>query len=225
MNDRPWRQSDPPEIPATRVILLIIGFAVALGTLLLFGALTEDIFEHETVLIDQRASLFVHGFATPWLDQTMHVLSIIGSWQVLIGLVLGSVALLVRVHRRHEALFLILSLGGGALLNMTIKLVVQRPRPTLPWSQIAVTYSFPSGHAMNSLIFYLSLALVAWSLWGRRLGLSAVLLAALLVLGIGLSRIYLGVHYLSDVVGGYIAGIFWLTTVILAFETRRMRAR
>jgi undecaprenyl-diphosphatase len=81
-------------------------------------------------------------------------------------------------------------------------------------------YSFPSGHTMNAIIFYVALALIAWSVAGRRIGVSALVGAIVLALGVGVSRIYLGYHYLTDVVGGLLAGVAWLLVLGAAFNAR-----
>jgi undecaprenyl-diphosphatase len=81
-------------------------------------------------------------------------------------------------------------------------------------------YSFPSGHSMNGVVFYVALALIAWSVFGRRVGLVSMIIAGVLAFGIGVSRIYLGFHYLTDVVGGWLAGIVWLLVVGAVFRLR-----
>ena len=128
------------------------------------------------------------------------------------------VLLLYRGHRA-EALFLAVAIGGSVALNGIMKVVVHRPRPVLPWAHVLPDYSFPSGHTMNSLVFYLAIALIVWARLGRRAGSLAVAVALLIAVAVGFSRIYLGYHYLSDVVGGFAAGLAWLLVVALAFET------
>jgi membrane-associated phospholipid phosphatase len=107
--------------------------------------------------------------------------------------------------------------AGGGLLNTVLKLVVHRPRPPYAAGFLHhASWSFPSGHAMGSLIGYGMLAYAVTLLWIHRRSaqLSVVLVAALLIVAIGLSRLYLGVHYFSDVVGGYAAGVLWLSACI-----------
>jgi len=118
------------------------------------------------------------------------------------------------------ALFLGLASGGALVLNGAMKVLFERPRPHLAWATVLPDYSFPSGHTMNAFVFYVALALIAWSVFGRRVGLIAVAVAVAVALGVGVSRIYLGYHYLTDVVGGLVAGIAWLLVVGAAFHAR-----
>jgi undecaprenyl-diphosphatase len=117
---------------------------------------------------------------------------------------------------------------GGSLLNQVLKLVIQRPRPPYAAAYLHhFSWSFPSGHAMLSLIGYGMLAYLLVVLWVHRrsLQVAIVLGATLLIAAIGLSRLYLGVHYFSDVVGGYAAGVLWLSTCISGLEVARRWVR
>ena len=106
-----------------------------------------------------------------------------------------------------------------------MKAFFERPRPQLAWAHVLPDYSFPSGHSMDSVVFYFALALLVWQIAGRVPGLAAAIAALVLVLLIGLSRIYLGYHYFTDVIGGYIAGALWLVVVVSAFSgPERLRA-
>lgn len=114
--------------------------------------------------------------------------------------------------------------AGGGLLDAVLKLVIRRPRP--PYAAAFLqhySWSFPSGHAMASLIGYGMLAYVLGVLWIHRRSaqISVVLGAALVIVAIGFSRLYLGVHYFSDVVGGYAAGLLWLSACISGLEVAR----
>src|SRR4029077_6341122 len=106
------------------------------------------------------------------------------------------------------------------IIDATMKVVFERPRPKLDYAAVLPDYSFPSGHSMNGAVFYVGLPLLGWSIFGRRVGLIAVALAAILAFGIGVSRIYLGYHYFTDVLGGWLAGIVWLLIVGAAFRSR-----
>src|SRR5439155_9760708 len=113
---------------------------------------------------------------------------------------------LLVVKRYGAFLFLLLALGGSMLIDFIMKRIFERPRPKLDYASVLPDYSFPSGHAMTGVAFYVAIALIAWSVFGRRVGLIATVAAAVLAFGIGVSRIYLGYHYLTDVVGGWLAG-------------------
>ena len=148
----------------------------------------------------------LHSYASPQLDAVMWAITTLGSTLVVGPLFVIAEVALLRVKRRREALFLAIALIGSVIMNGLLKLVFQRPRPDLPWAKTPLDYSFPSGHTMNSLVFYLALALIAWVIWGPRVGIPATIGALILAVLIGISRIYLGAHYFSDVVAGFIAG-------------------
>ena len=211
---------DPPSTPdKLGVVQLAVGFCVALGAMLAFALIAINITNQEAVALDTFANPFLHSIASPVLDGVMNAITSLGS-----GRSWGSCSCSwparswFRGHRA-EALFLAVAIGGSVALNGTLKVVVERPRPVLPWAHVLPDYSFPSGHTMNSLVFYLAIALIVWATYGRRPGAPAVVLALVIAVAIGFSRIYLGYHYLSDVVAGLAAGIAWLLVVALAFET------
>jgi undecaprenyl-diphosphatase len=204
-----------------RISILAAGFALAAAALLLFGALAEDVYEREAIVLDANAGYFLHRYSTPGLDVVMRLLTLTGSILVILPVFAVVAGWLLWLRRRVEIAVLSVALVGSVALNQVLKLVFHRPRPRLPWSVPDREFSFPSGHAMNSLVFYLGLALVVWVLYGRGRGLIALGLACALVAGIGASRIYLGYHYLSDVAAGYAAGLVWLLAVAAAAEGRR----
>ncbi len=173
----------------------------------------------EVFALDTVATPFLHALASPALDALMQAATFAGSNLVIPPLFVVAVVWLVAIRRRREALFLAIASGGSLALNETMKLFFQRPRPVLSWAQVLPDYSFPSGHTMNSLVFYVALAIVLWSVHGRRTGMVALTIAIALALLIGVSRIYLGYHYFTDVVGGLLAGTGWLLVVGAAFQT------
>jgi undecaprenyl-diphosphatase len=167
--------------------------------------------------IDTATTAFLHGLASPTLDRIMDAATFLGSSPVLAAVV-GLVVVLLVVRRRHaEAAFLVIALVGSLVLNDMLKQLVQRPRPGFDWAEVWPETSFPSGHSMNSFVVYLAIALVIWRLGGRRRGIVALVLASVLVVSVGISRIYLGAHWLSDVIGGYLAGALWLLLLVAAW--------
>jgi undecaprenyl-diphosphatase len=204
---------------------LTVGFVVSLAGLWLFGGVTEDVIHRDPLTQFDVALLdWLHAHATATGYAIFNAISLLGS-PVALTLLALTVGLLLGVQRQWIVLGgWIAALTGGSLLNQVLKLVIQRPRP--PYAAAFLTHyswSFPSGHAMLSLIGYGMLAYLLVVLWvhRRRLQVAIVLGATLLTLAIGLSRLYLGVHYFSDVVGGYAAGVLWLSTCISGLEVAR----
>jgi membrane-associated phospholipid phosphatase len=199
---------------------VIVGFVGLIASLVVLGSIAEGVRSQEVFALDTWATPFLHGIASPALDVVMNALTDIGSILVIPALLLVAIIWLTRSHRISLAVFLGLATVGSLVLQATMKLFFARPRPQLPWANVLPDFSFPSGHTMNAVIFYGALALILWSVFGRRIGLVALVIAALLSLGVGISRIYLGYHYLTDVVGGMLAGIAWLLVVGAAFRAR-----
>ena len=166
----------------------------------------------------------VHEWASEPLTSVMKFVTTLGSGWFLwpCGTVIGLG--LVRAGRRREAAFFAIAVVGANAWNEAMKLVFQRPRPEAYFDYpLPTNYSFPSGHSLVSFCFYLALAEMVmeahWSM-ARKLALSCVV--GLLVLSIGLSRVYLGVHYPSDVLGGYAGAVAWTFAVRGEIARRRV---
>ena len=204
---------------------LTIGFVISLAGLWLFAGITEDVIHHDSLTQFDTALLeWLHRLATPTGYAVFHAITLLGSPVTLTVLALG-VGLLLAARRQWILLGgWLAAFAGGGLLDVVLKLVIRRPRP--PYAAAFLqhySWSFPSGHAMGSLIGYGMLAYVLAVLWIHRRSaqISVVLGAALLIVAIGFSRLYLGVHYFSDVVGGYAAGLLWLSACISGLEVAR----
>ena len=195
-------------------------FAAALG----FGALALAVQHGDASGFDAAVRGAIHGWSTPWLTALFRLLTQLGGGVVLWPLGVVVAVWLVRAGRRREAVRFAIAVVAANLVDEAIKWGFHRVRPQ-PWFGVATpaSYSFPSGHAFLSCVFYLLLAAAvargAKSRWRKR----AVCLAALaLTLGIGLSRLYLGVHYPTDVLAGYLAAGAWLAGVSLV-ESERVK--
>ncbi|MBJ7611079.1 MAG: phosphatase PAP2 family protein [Candidatus Dormibacteraeota bacterium] len=214
------RASRPVEKEHTHSRRTVAGLALllGLGSAVVFGVLGEEIQDSEPVAVDTGAAQFLHGYASAPLDTAMMLASFLGSAYFVIPL-LALVALLLLTRLRvAEAVFLSTAYAGSGALNYLLKLLFHRMRPSLPWSPGAPDFSFPSGHSMNSFTFYVGLAVVVWLVLGRRAGIAALAGGLLVVLLVGVSRVYLGYHYVSDVLGGYSAALLWLMVWAAAFS-------
>ena len=197
--------------------LLFLVFSGA-SLLWLFFKLADEVAEGETGRIDKAILLALHpangpdaGRGPRWLWEVARDITGLGSTAVLCLIVAATIGFLLLARRRRTALFVFAATSLAALANQLLKLHFQRPRPDLiPNYMYLDTWSFPSGHAMLSATVYLTLgALLARLTPVRYLRLYILGIAALLSLLVGISRIYLGVHWPSDVLAGWAAGAAW----------------
>jgi undecaprenyl-diphosphatase len=201
---------------------LTIGFAVSLLALWVFGGVTEDVLHHDPLTaVDLELATWFRGHASPGTDRIGVVLSMTGSPATMAGL--GLVVAIVLAYRRQWILLSawFAAFVGGAGLNWTLKHVIHRTRPVGAEAFLyGTSFSFPSGHAMGSLIGYGMLAYLLVVFWppARRHGTAVITMTFLLVVLIGLSRLWLGVHFLSDVIAGYAAGVVWLAVCVTGVE-------
>jgi membrane-associated phospholipid phosphatase len=200
---------------------LLGALLILVASLWAFGAIAEDLLEEDTE-DDQRLAEWLHGRATEPLTDLFRGITWLGNVPTLLAVTLLAVGIFWRRRERTDAVFVALAFLGGQVLSNGMKLGFRRERPFFP-DPLATesTYSFPSGHALVSLTVYGSVALVLAQRLPTR-GKRALVLAtaAALVLAIGFSRLYLGVHFLSDVLAGYAAGAAWLALLYLALEAR-----
>lgn len=207
--------------------LIIFSLLVAVAALVCFGLLADEVFEGDTVRFDNAIRTAVHAHATPSLTVAMRAASTIGSAFVIGPLTILLIVLMWRVVRwPRAAALLAITMLGDVVLETTLKHFFRRPRPEAFFGLTAPhSWSFPSGHSMGSFCFFLVLAgLVAHRARTRAVRLGAWLSAVFLVAVIGYSRIYLGVHYPTDVLAGYAAAAVWVGTVVTVDGWRRRRA-
>ncbi|MFC0189813.1 phosphatase PAP2 family protein [Fictibacillus aquaticus] len=205
--------------PITPVVIILVGFLTALGALNLFLELSEDVREQEKIEIDQRVIEWTSGVREPVVNHIMVGITELGSKYALAGLLVASLIWLGVKRKNYWAMimFLVASAGGG-LLNLALKHWFERDRPNASIIE-ELGYSFPSGHAMGSLIYYGFLGyLVVRSQRSRQEKTFWTLFFSVVIILIGISRIYLGVHYPTDIVAGYSAGLLWLFVCITALE-------
>ena len=220
----PQIERAPLPAPAMRAVVLA-SLAASMLALFLFSWLAEQVFQHHAHRFDDSVRAFVHQFSSPAMTRAMVVTSMLGS-EVLAAAFVVALIIFVRMRWRRAALWLVVSMAGGLLLNVTLKYTFHRARPVPFFGALPHSYSFPSGHSLMSFCLYAVLA----GLLSRRIHSSALqvtvwMVAALLILLIGLSRVYLGVHYPTDVLAGYAAAAVWVTALLTADRFRKHRQR
>ncbi|OAS19917.1 phosphatase PAP2 family protein [Paenibacillus oryzisoli] len=162
----------------------------------------------------------VQGMESPWLTPIMHGFTFIGSTTVVVVISLCCLFLFFKfLHHRLELVLFIVLVAGTAILNQILKFFFQRERPTLHRLIEETGYSFPSGHSMAAFALYAALSFLLWRHISSKSGRTIVILTSILmILLIGTSRIYLGVHYPSDILGAYLASGFWFTFCVWIFQ-------
>ncbi|CAN5140199.1 hypothetical protein BH11PAT1_BH11PAT1_5780 [soil metagenome] len=206
-------------------VALLIGLEILVGSVLsgfsfiLFAKLSDTILDKEKILFDTVITQFIYTFRSPLMTQVMFFITSLGSYFLVAGSIFILLFLLYKKHKNEAILFSLIVLMG-AVINIILKVIIQRPRPTFYPLVIVKDFSFPSGHSMDSFVFFITIAYFSYH-FTRNKKVSAIIavLCALLIILIGISRVYLGVHYPSDVLGGYIAGLLWFLTIIVLERT------
>jgi undecaprenyl-diphosphatase len=183
-----------------------------------FGVIAQNVSGGRSFAFDRRILLVLRDLINPsapvgpvWVQETARDLTSLGSIVVLSILTLAVSGYLFLARKAAAAWLMIVAVFGGIALNDLLKLVFARPRPDLVYQAVRVfTSSFPSGHAELSAIVYLAIAaLLAQTQSSFKIGFYFIAVAGLLTILIGVSRVYLGVHYPSDVLGGWCIGVAW----------------
>lgn len=205
---------------------LIGGFAAATAALLVFGWLANQVFRHETIAFDAAVRNWLHSFASPGLTWFFRVVTHFGSEAFLVPFGAFVVWRLAVSGRRRAAMLFAVAAAGAEALEFILKLIFRRTRPEVFFGLTAPSsYSFPSGHSMLSACFFGVLAAIVTVRMSSRARRAALwLLAASATLLIGVSRIYLGVHYPSDVLAGFAAAAIWVVSVRAGYAVWLRRA-
>jgi undecaprenyl-diphosphatase len=215
-----------PEAERARQPLVLLGIAVPVSLLLavaglfLFAWIAGEVMEEHTMRFDLAVRASIHRNASLTMTRAARFASFVGSDVLGAAFVLSLLVFaFLRWHR--AAIWLTLTMAGGLVLDLSLKHAFHRQRPAPFFGPVPYTYSFPSGHALFSFCFFGVLAgLLADRLKSRPAKILVWLIAAVLIVAIGLSRIYLGVHYPTDVLGGYLAAAVWVSSMI-AFDHAR----
>jgi undecaprenyl-diphosphatase len=214
-----------PKSPPVLETVTLISLAVAVLSLFLFAWIAENVSHDRTERFDQVVRMRIHEYASPGLTKAMIAISFVGGDGLTIAAI-ASLIVFLRFRWRRATLWLVVNILGALVLDLALKYAFHRPRPAPFFVALPRTYSFPSGHALFSFCFY---GILAGLLMGRiRSRLEQFLIwmaAAILVAAIGFSRVYLGVHYPSDVIAGYLAATLWVSTLITLDRLRSQKKK
>ena len=189
----------------------LIGYLLILS---IVAWLCTEVWEKESFSLDRSLLLWIHQFANPQLDRVMLFITALGDPGMVITVFISTVVWLGMKRRYTDGIRFLIICAGGILINQVMKLFFAKPRPEL-WTRLIseTSFSFPSGHAVGSMVVYGFIAYVL----ARELPIYkryVYAIASILIIAIGFSRLYLGVHYPTDIIAGYGVGILWLITCL-----------
>lgn len=199
---------------------LLISVVLFIMSLFVFYAITDEIVLEKEGGFDETIFLFFKDFINHQrLNQLMESITNLSAPQLMMYAFPIIVVIFFIFKLKRESLFLLISGGGGLLLLSAFKRIFERTRPPYPLLYAETGFSFPSGHATFSFVFYGALAYLVWiSDFPKYLRILMMVFLIFLSLAIGISRIYLRVHFPSDVIAGFALGYSWLFMVLFIFK-------
>lgn len=214
------------ELPALLAVVVLSGGVWA------FLEVADEVVERESRGMDEKMLLALRStedpadpLGPPWVEEMARDFTALGGTGVLTLIAIAAVGYLLLADRGRTALLTVTAVGGGLLISTLLKAGFDRPRPDLvPHGSIVYTASFPSGHSMMAAVTYLTLAAILTRVLSTPLLKAwALLVAVFLTLLVGISRVYLGVHWPTDVLGGWAAGAAWAALCWLAARQLQRR--
>lgn len=201
-------------------LFLVFGALIAVAGTYAFAKLAELVRNGYTQPFDDAVLRWMQRHQIPMLDRLMVEVTMLGTWIVVLSIVSIAALFLWLTRHKYSAALLLVATAGGIGLNNILKIGFSRPRPRIfEWGTTVSSYSFPSGHAMSATVVYITVAYLAARLQKTHVARVATLLvAAFLVAVICFSRLYLGVHYPSDVLAGVIVGLSWAAFCMATLE-------
>ncbi|RWZ58221.1 phosphatase PAP2 family protein [Halobacillus fulvus] len=209
------------DLSKASIIVILAGFAAIIAGFYAFAELAEDVLEQEKFAVDQAATNFVMSIEAPWMGQMWGIITDLGSVTLI---TIASIILFVYLFisssfSRWVAIYFAVTMGGIALLTKLLKLLFERSRPEVLAEYDGTGFSFPSGHSTGSIVFYGFLVyLVIISSMQKKWKWTLNTILTIVFLLVGLSRVYLGVHYFTDVIAGFSFGLSWLLVCIAGLE-------
>jgi undecaprenyl-diphosphatase len=212
---------------ATFGIFLLAGALVALAGIYVFVKFASHVSSGATQVFDDRVLEWLAQYRSPLFDRAVLEVTFLGTGTVVLVVVAISGMFLWLSNHKYSALLLLISTSGGLILNHLLKAGFSRPRPQIvEWGTVALSSSFPSGHAMSAAVVYGTVAYLAGRLQRRRFSrVLTMAIAFLVIVLISVSRLYLGVHYPSDVLAGVIIGLAWAGFCMATLEAIQVYGR
>jgi undecaprenyl-diphosphatase len=211
--------NEVPEVErerARRAWPLPVSLFLAACFIAAFAWFASEVREGETVGFDTTVREYIHAYASETITRMMTAVSFTGKVGFLVALGSLITVLFLYLRRYRWLVVFLVTMTGEILLELELKALYMRQRPE-PFFNLPLpeSYSFPSGHALGAFCFYGILTwLVSRSIRGRRLKILIFTMAGIWIFLIGFSRVYLGVHYPSDVLAGFLAGMIWTAGVV-----------
>ena len=208
-------------------VFLIAGAIVAILGTMVFAWIADHVRAGATQAFDEGVMAYLGEHRIGWIERSLIEITALGTGLVVIVIVAIAATFLWLTRHKYSAMLLLVSTGGGLILNNVLKLVFDRERPqAFEWLAHASSSSFPSGHAMSAAIVYATVGYLAARLqrrrWARWL---TMFLAFCMIVLICISRLYLGVHYPSDVAAGLVLGLAWAAFCMAALEAIQVLGR
>jgi undecaprenyl-diphosphatase len=202
------------------IIPFIIGLLICVFTLKGFVELTEELRDNNLTQFDDMVSEFFHNLRSDSVNSYVIFMTDFGDKWGYAAIILFMTLYFAFTRRGFKLPIQVVVVSAITMsVNLILKSIINRPRPTESQMIEVFTLSYPSGHAMVAMSFYGFLIYLSWAYLHKRwLKTGLTIIFIFLILNIGLSRIYLGVHYPSDILAGYIAGLFWATFCVLLFN-------
>jgi len=226
MSENPIAISGPEEVHSPRPLLTVAvlgSLVVSAISLASFVWIAEEVSHDSTGGLDSAVRSWVHQFASPTMTRFMQAASFVGS-DLLVALLILSLIVFLKMKWRRAFLWMVTAMAGALVLDLTLKHSFHRPRPLPFFGSAPHSWSFPSGHALFSFCFYAMLAaLVAARVKSPLFRILIWVVAGCIIVLIGVSRIYLGVHYPTDVLAGYLAAALWISSLAALDRIRAPR--
>ena len=218
-----WRSHVSPKLASLIATVGIVGIVSCLLIIYVVAEISDEVLDREAFAFDKTILLWIHDFTNPTLDRVMHVVTSLNNPDFVSIVAAIAFGLLLWKRCYPEAKIFVIDCAGGVILSYGLKSVFGKTRPDLWESAIEeVSYSYPSGHALGSTVLYGFLAYLfatrfpkfAWLIYS---------LAVVTIASIGLSRLYLGVHWPTDIIGGYGIGFLWLMFCITMLKLQKLK--